>query len=203
MLSQRPAPIGQVSDFDIRLLRVFKTVVECGGFSAAEVELNITRSAISIHMADLEKRLGLRLCQRGRSGFSLTEEGQQVYEASLQLLASLETFRTEVNAIHTRLRGELNIGITDNLVTMPHMRITHALHRLKLKGPEVRVNICMIPPNEIERGILDGRLHIGAIPALPPPTGAQLLSPVQGGVPALLRPGPPAIWAAGGRRHRE
>ena len=29
--------MGKVGDYEIRLLRVFKTVVECGGFSAAEV----------------------------------------------------------------------------------------------------------------------------------------------------------------------
>ncbi|AWK89557.1 LysR family transcriptional regulator [Azospirillum thermophilum] len=154
-----------VTDVDIRLLRVFRTVVESGGFSAAEVELNISRAAISLHMADLERRLGLRLCRRGRAGFLLTDEGRLAYEATLRLLAGLESFRSEINAAHGRLRGELNIGITDNLVTLPQMRVTNALGNLKRQGPEVRVNIRMIPPNEIERGVLDGRLHVGVVPA--------------------------------------
>ncbi|WP_448207092.1 LysR family transcriptional regulator [Azospirillum sp. sgz302134] len=154
-----------MTDADIRLLRVFKTVVECGGFSAAEVELNISRAAISLHMADLERRLGLRLCRRGRAGFLLTDEGRLAYEAALRLLAGLESFRSEINAAHGRLRGELNIGITDNLVTMPRMRVTNTLRALKQQGPEVRLNIRMIPPNEIERGVLDGRLHVGVVPA--------------------------------------
>ncbi len=171
----RPAspPLMQVSEADLRLLKVFKTVAECGGFSAAEVELNISRAAISLHMASLERRLGLRLCQRGRAGFLLTEEGRRVYEAILRLLAALESFRSEINSVHARLRGELNIGITDNLVTLPHMRVTHALAVLKKQGPEVRVNIRMIPPNEIERGVLDGRLHIGVVPKRRPLPGLQ------------------------------
>lgn len=126
---------GQLSDIDLRMLRIFKVVVECGGFSAAEVELNITRSAISISMSDLEKRLGFTLCQRGRSGFTLTDEGQQVFEYTQELLLSIENFRTQVNTLHTQLIGELNIGITDNLVTMPKMRITNALSELKNKAP--------------------------------------------------------------------
>lgn len=157
---------GRLGDMDIRLLRIFKAVVECGGFSAAEVQLNISRSAISISMADLEQRLGLRLCQRGRAGFALTEEGRQVHEAALQLFASLDGFRTQVNAIHAELRGELNIGITDNLVTMQHMRITDALTRLKRRGPGIHIHISMLPPNEIELRVLDGRLHIGVVPDL-------------------------------------
>ena len=39
MSSRRPDPLAQVSDFDIRLLRIFRSVVECGGFSAAEAVL--------------------------------------------------------------------------------------------------------------------------------------------------------------------
>ncbi|REG79533.1 LysR family transcriptional regulator [Marinomonas pollencensis] len=157
---------GQVSDADLRILRIFKTVVECGGFSAAEVDLNISRAAISIAISDLEVRLGFRLCQRGRSGFSLTNEGSQVYDYTLQLLSSLEDFRTHINALHQHLKGELNIGITDNLVTLPHTRITRALAALKDKGPQVTINIRMIPPTEVERGVLDGRLHVGIVPDL-------------------------------------
>ena len=89
MSSRRSDPLAQVSDFDIRLLRLFRSVVECGGFSAAESVLGIGRSAISQQMSDLEQRLGLRLCQRGRAGFALTEEGREVYQSSLQLFGAL------------------------------------------------------------------------------------------------------------------
>lgn len=157
---------GQLSDADLRLLRIYKMVVECGGFSAAEVDLNISRAAISIAINDLETRLSMRLCQRGRSGFALTDEGKEVYESSLQLLAAVEGFRTRVNSLHEWLKGELNIGITDNLVTMPEMYITDALSALKERGPDVRINIRMKPPREIELAVMDGRLHTGVVPAL-------------------------------------
>ena len=68
MPAVRPHTLAQVSDFDVRLLKLFRSVVECGGFAAAEGALGIGRSAISQQMADLEQRLGLRLCQRGRAG---------------------------------------------------------------------------------------------------------------------------------------
>lgn len=164
MLERHIDPLGQISDFEVRLLRVFKAVVESGGFTAAVPALGIGRSAISLHMADLEARVGMRLCQRGRSGFALSEEGRQIYQASLRLLASLESFRNEVNSLHRHLRGELNIGITDNLVTLPHMRITHALASLKERGPEVHINIHMMPPSDVESGVMDGRLHVGVVP---------------------------------------
>ena len=58
-----------LSEGDLRLLRVFAKVVEAGGFSAAQIELNVSQSTISTHMTALEQRLGMRLCERGRSGF--------------------------------------------------------------------------------------------------------------------------------------
>ena len=173
MSTRRPDPLAQVSDFDIRLLKLFRSVVECGGFSAAESALGIGRSAISQHMSDLEQRLGLRLCQRGRAGFALTEEGREVYQSTQQLLAALESFRTEVNGLHQHLRGELNIGLTDNLVTVPHMRITNALARLKERGPDVHIHIRMTPPSEVEQGVLDGRLHIGVVPQVTALSGLE------------------------------
>ncbi len=68
-------------------------------FTAAETTLGISRSAISQHMNDLEGRLGFSLCQRGRGGFSLTEEGKEIYQAGLTLLTALETFKSDVNAL--------------------------------------------------------------------------------------------------------
>lgn len=154
-----------LTDIDLRLLRVFHTIVECEGFTPAEVELNISRAAISQHMADLEKRLGLRLCRRGRAGFQLTDQGRAVHEAVGRLLAATENFRAEVNSAHSRLRGELTIGITDNLVTSPRMRVTNALRDLKRQAPDIHVKIRMSPPAEIEKGVLDGRLNVGVAPA--------------------------------------
>lgn len=154
----------QLGDTHIRLLRIYKTVIECGGFAAAEVELNISRPAISLAITELESLLNMRLCQRGRSGFSITEQGTQVYNSALQLLGSLETFKAQINAINTELVGELNIGITDNMVTIPQMKITQALSTLKLRAPEVIINIRMMPPNDIETAVLDGTLHIGVVP---------------------------------------
>lgn len=164
----KPKALGQISDFDLKLLRIFKTVVDCGSFSAAEVMLGITRSAISLHMSDLEKRLGMRLCQRGRAGFALTDEGREILRLSTTLMASVENFRQQVNEMHKHLRGEFNIGIINNLVTQPQMRITNALESLNRHGPGIRINLSMNTAADIERGLLDGRLHVGALPLTSP-----------------------------------
>ncbi|MBM7454903.1 DNA-binding transcriptional LysR family regulator [Oceanisphaera litoralis] len=166
MAEAKQPVLNRVGDFELKLLNVFRTVAACGGFSAAEVSLGISRAAISMQMADLEGRLGFKLCRRGRAGFALTDEGRRVLEASDRLLGAIDHFKAEINDVHRHLRGTLAIGITDNLVSHPGMKITHGLAALKARGPEVKIHIHMQPSNDIEIGVLDGRLNVGVVPRI-------------------------------------
>lgn len=156
--------LGQVSDLDLRLLRVFRTVVESGGFAAAELQLNIGRSTISRHIKELEARLGLSLCRRGRGGFALTPEGAQIYQAALRVLGSIADLRSEIHTLHQRLSGSLQLALFDKTVTNPAARIAAAIGELRARAPDVGIEVSVLPMNEIERGILDGRFHVGVIP---------------------------------------
>lgn len=159
------AVLGQVSDMDLRLLRVFKSVADCGGMASAELDLNIGVSTISRHLKDLETRLGLVLCRRGRGGFALTAEGARVYEQTLRLLSSVDVFRGSIDDIHERMGGHLAIALFDKTATNPAARISQALALFIERAPEVALNIHIGSINTIERGIIDGSLHVGVIPA--------------------------------------
>ncbi|WP_154019819.1 LysR family transcriptional regulator, partial [Acinetobacter baumannii] len=76
----------------MKLLKIFKPVCDCHSFTSAESILGISRSGISLHMSDLENRLGIRLCQRGRAGFALTDESREILEYIEVLTASIEDF---------------------------------------------------------------------------------------------------------------
>ncbi|MDE2371517.1 MAG: LysR family transcriptional regulator [Burkholderiales bacterium] len=159
------AVLGQLSDIDLRLLRVFKSVAECGGMAAAELELNIGTSTVSRHVKDLEGRLALVLCRRGRAGFALTAEGQRVYEETLRLLASVDAFRSGIDDIHRRLAGPLEIALFDKTASNPGARIAAAIARLRDAAPEVEPSLHVASINAIERGVIDGRFQLGVIPA--------------------------------------
>ena len=154
---------GALGDADLRLLRVFRAVVEAGGLSAAESVLNVGRSTISTHIADLERRLHMRLCRRGRGGFALTEHGQVVYDATLKLLASLEDFRAEVNGAHAQLAGELNLAFVEHSTRHPGFRLDAALRAFSARAPGVHVNLEARGIAEIEQAVLHGRLHVGIV----------------------------------------
>lgn len=161
MDSPRTIPIGRLSKTDLHLLAVYMTVVETGGFAAAQVALNLGQSTVSRHMGDLEKRLGMRLCQRGRVGFRLTDKGRVVYEACQTLFNALEAFRTEVGAMRGELVGELSIAVIDNWITDTGGPFASALALFKQRGRQVHVNIHSLAPDEIEHAVLDGRVGLG------------------------------------------
>ncbi|MCV6623839.1 MAG: LysR family transcriptional regulator [Cellvibrionaceae bacterium] len=170
------SPLGQLSDVDLRLLRVFKSVVEAGGLSAAELELNIGRSTISRHLKDLEIRLGMNLAKRGRSGFALTDEGANIYRATLNLLGSIESFRNEVNDIHQSLTGKLSIALFDKTAGNPACHIDKAIARYVEEAPEVALELHVEPINVIEKGVMEGRFQLGVIPAHRESTSLSYLS---------------------------
>lgn len=159
-------------DIDLKLLRVFASVVEHGGFGPAQAVLNISLSRLSSMIAELERRLGVRLCHRGRVGFRLTDKGAQVYQSSLKLMNSLEGFRAEVGALRGRLVGNLSIGMVDNIVSNPECRLSDVISRFCARDQEVRVSLHIDAPPELEQRVMDGRLDLvigafhHALPAL-------------------------------------
>ena len=160
----RKAPLGRISDVDIRLLRVFHAVVACRGLSAAEVELNIGRSTISRHLSDLELRLGVKLCDRGPAGFSLTPEGERVHEASTGLFSAINSFQTEIDDVHLRMTGHLEIALFDKTISNPEACLPQAIERFDDIAPTVTVGIHVEPVNVIESGILTGRFNVAIVP---------------------------------------
>jgi DNA-binding transcriptional LysR family regulator len=151
----------QFTDFELKLLRVFRVVVDCGGFSAAEPELGLTMSSISKHISDLEIRLGVRLCERGRGGFALTDAGKVVYDCTTQLLVALEEFRSRINAFHSDLVGEFYIGFIDTLVTGDDTPLQRILSTYAKAHPSLKFNMILGSASEIDRALEERRLHIG------------------------------------------
>lgn len=156
--------MSMASAMDLKLFKVFRAVVEAGGFTAAQVELNISLAAISKQISDLEIRLGMRLCTRGREKFCLTEQGKIIYDASLDLFMALDNFRDRLGNVRGELLGDLNIAVIDNTVSDPDSPLVDALKALQVKAPKAKVRLNVAPLDEIEQGILKGRFAVGIVP---------------------------------------
>ena len=146
---------------DLTLLRVFDAVVRHGGFAAAQSELNIAPSTISNHIRALEDRLGVKLCQRGREGFDLTEQGSVVVAAARRLFRSLDEFATEVGDLGHLMIGALKIGILDSMASDPNLRLSQAIARFKSTPNSVSIDIREDPPDILMQKVHSGEHHLG------------------------------------------
>lgn len=152
--------MNQLQDVDLKLLRVFMTIVKCGGFSAAQAALNSSQSTISEQMNNLETRLGVTLCERGRGGFRLTEHGVATYEAAQRLLLAVESFCMDTNSLKQRISGRLYLGIIDNTITDAESPLPKTLRQFVSRGHDIQLDVYIGTPAELEERVLDGRLHI-------------------------------------------
>jgi DNA-binding transcriptional LysR family regulator len=155
-----PAPVPNLTETDLRLLRIFRAVAEAGGLTAAETQLCMERSTISRHLLAFETRLGSRLCFRGPSGFELTDFGRRALHASIAACDALETVRHELNLARNILSGELKVGIADNCLSNPRCRLAETLAQFRETAPDVALNISIGLPSALVEDVLERRLHL-------------------------------------------
>ena len=94
---------------DIRRMRVLREVAAQGSFSAAAEALNFTQSAVSQHIAALEREAGTQLVERLSRGVRLTEAGAVLVKHADVILARLESAEEDVNAIAGLRGGRLRL----------------------------------------------------------------------------------------------
>ncbi|AYG44357.1 LysR family transcriptional regulator [Pseudomonas sp. Leaf58] len=150
--------LGQVQDPDLHLLRLFVTVVEAGGFSAAQGVLGLSQPTISQRMAQLESRLGYRLCSRGKSGFQLTEKGTLLLEAARGLLLNIEQFRQQASGVAGRLLGAVRIGLAESQDKAVSVKLATAIAAFRRREESVQLELISAPPAQLERLLLEQRL---------------------------------------------
>ncbi|MCY1419478.1 HTH-type transcriptional regulator BenM [compost metagenome] len=152
--------------YNIRLLRVFLTVVDNQGFSAAQQDLNMSTSAISTYMNQLEAQLGMQLCSRGRAGFGLTSKGLLVYEEAKKLIGQIDNFENYVAELKGELRGTITFGILDSMLTDEQFNVPDLLGRFSQRSDKIHVNLKILSPFELQKEVLEGKvdLAIGSLP---------------------------------------
>jgi len=153
--------LGYLNDSDLRLLRIFSTIVECGGVTPAESQLNMANSTLSSHLAALEDNLQMKLCRRGRAGFELTPEGRMVYEAAERMFRSLEDFGRSVQRAKVASPAQLRILVPDTLICVVFDELLPAFRRVVAEVPDIFIDIDVASPADIDQAVIDGKIDMG------------------------------------------
>lgn len=92
-------------------MRVFVGVVDAGSFVKAADALEMSKAAVSRHVADLEARLGVRLLHRTTRRLSLTDEGQTFHARCRTVLADVDEAEAEITARSGQATGLLKVNV--------------------------------------------------------------------------------------------
>ncbi|WP_373503625.1 LysR family transcriptional regulator [Aestuariivirga sp.] len=166
-MTRKPANIT-FSPTDLRLLRIFQAVVRHEGFAAAQDELGLTPGTISNHITHLETRFGVRLCERGRRGFSLTADGVRIHEAGESLLRSVENFASIVGSVRGELAGTVHLGTVDAMHTNDEAPLDRAIAKFSGLAPKVMLHVEIASPQDLLQRLLDGRYSVILTPTADP-----------------------------------
>lgn len=154
----------RLDNIDLRLLRVFVTLAEAGGFADAQIVLNLSSSTLSTHLAALERIVGGQLCERGRGGFRLTDFGQSTYKSAKQLFSDIDAFQASLGRTNGKLVGRLRIGIVDGVVTYPRLGLQTALRAFSGYAESVFIDLTQGTPNELEHAVTQGQRDLAVGP---------------------------------------
>lgn len=92
-------------------MKTFAAVVDGGSFVQAADALDMSKPAVSRHVAELEQRLGVRLLHRTTRKLSLTEEGRLFYGRCKTVLADVEVAEEEITAKSIAVKGLIKVNV--------------------------------------------------------------------------------------------
>lgn len=143
-------------------LAVFVAVAEAAGFSAAARRLGVSKAMVSVAVARLEERLGVRLLQRTTRRISLTEAGAATLPHAQRALAAARDAEEAATQQLTAPRGLLRLNAP---MSFGLLHVAPALGAFARTYPEVRVDLVLDDRVlDLTEGGFDLALRIGSLP---------------------------------------
>jgi DNA-binding transcriptional LysR family regulator len=145
----------------IAQLKLFVSLVETEGFSAAGARLGISQSSVSHTVKALEQSLGTTLFDRRKSPPTLTDAAQRLLPHARMMLAASEALRQEIEAEHGLKSGILRIGSfgpSSSLRLLPRL-----IRSFTARNPGVEVRVVEEADGVIAQWLTERRVELGFV----------------------------------------
>jgi len=96
-----------------RRMEIFIAVIEAGQVTRAAETLNLSKSAVSHALTDLEKYLDLQLIIRNNRSWQVTDAGSDYYEQCKKIIATVDKMEDKARRDNQRLSGLIRISAPD------------------------------------------------------------------------------------------
>lgn len=144
-------------------LRTLIAIADQGSFAAAAQSLHLAPPTVSLHVAELEARIGAPLLSRTRGRIRPSAIGELLIERARRLLAEMEATLDDVERQVQGLAGRVRLGALTG--AFAHL-LPQVLARLRELHPDIDVQIAVLTSRDTLARLSAGSLDVGLV-ALP------------------------------------
>lgn len=179
----------RVTEWDLRKLRVLRTLHELGTVRATAEALSMTPSAVSQQLSTLSEQVGVALLEAHGRRVRLTDAAHVLLRHTDVVLAQLERAEAELNGFVRGEAGRVRVG---SFATAIPALVVPALDGLRRSHPNLRTRVHQAEADEVYELLAAGEIDIGLSLAAQTPgdqdgryeRGELLADPLDVAVPA-------------------
>jgi LysR family nitrogen assimilation transcriptional regulator len=142
---------------DLRQLRYFIKVVECGNITRASEALHIAQPAISQQMRNLERDMDMQLLERSVHGVVPTAAGQTLYRHAIELLRQADGTQELLRQDAEFPQGKVSVGMPSSTARMLAIPLARTI---RSRYPGIKLELIDAPSAELGRLITVGRVAL-------------------------------------------
>ena len=147
-------------------LKLFRDVAQTRSISRAAELNDVTPSAASQHINELERSLGVTLLDRSTRPLSLTPEGKLYNELCRDVLRRNDEFRSALNDLKSEIEGLVRVAAIYS-VGLSEMNDLEA--EFAQRHPHVKLEVDYLRPEKVYEAVAGDRSDLGLV-SYPEPT---------------------------------
>ncbi len=124
----------------LKAMEVFAQVVKLGGFAPASRALNLSTTAVSRHVRQLEDAMGVRLLHRTTRRIQLTDVGVAYFERCARVVTEVEELHREIRDQQAMPTGLLRVSVP---LSFGHHHLMPALPGFLNRHPGLALNLLL------------------------------------------------------------
>lgn len=155
-------------------LRTLVAIAERGSFADAARALNLAPPTVSLHIAELEDRIGAALLSRKRGQVRPSAIGEVLVERARRLLADAEQALDDIQRQVQGLEGRVRIGASTGVIAY---LLPQALDTLRQDHPAIDIQLAVLTSQETLSRLADGTLDVGLVALPQPPVAGLVIKP--------------------------
>ncbi|SMF56600.1 DNA-binding transcriptional regulator, LysR family [Tistlia consotensis] len=146
--------------FSLKQIRYFVAAADTGQVSQAAVDLNVSQSAVTAAIKQLEADLQTRLFDRHSNGVTLSYQGHRFLQHARNILSAVDEAARASQDARSDVAGSLLLGVT---YTVAGYFLPSPLNRFQRSFPGVEVALREAPRSEIEQALIAGDLDLAVV----------------------------------------